>query len=113
MAHLWLKPSAKETEVFHEAKYLKSGLSFYAGVDNYMAFPGHSQIGNSQQEGTLTRWSQSSHVLTFPNSAHNNCPILQRPNLGKLLATTSEVSYRNRYNEYLNRNEWFLKYLKS
>lgn len=76
--------SEKEREVLHEPKYLKSGLSFYAGVDYYVAFPGHSQIGNSQQERTLTRWSQSPHVLTFPNSVDNNSSILQS-NLGKSL----------------------------
>lgn len=42
-----------------------------------MAFPGHSQIGNSQQERTLTRWSQSPHILTFANSADNDSAVLQ------------------------------------
>lgn len=67
-----------ETIVFHKLKYLESSLSFHTGVDNYMAFPGHSQIGNSEQERALTRWPQSPHVLTLPNSADNNGAILQQ-----------------------------------
>lgn len=71
-----------EIEVFHKLKYLESSFSFHTGVDNYMAFPGHSQIGNSQQERTLTGGSQSPHVLTLPNGADNDGAILQQAHRG-------------------------------
>lgn len=82
---LMIKIFSDKTEVFHKLKYLESSLSFNTGVDNYMAFQGNSQIGNSQQERTLTRWSQSPHVLTFPNSVDNDSAVLQQPHLGELI----------------------------
>lgn len=81
-----------ETEALHKLKYLESSLSFHAGVDNYMAFPGHSQIRNSEQERTLTRRSQSPHVLTLPNSADNNSAVLQQAHLGSWYAAESDHS---------------------
>ena len=44
--------------ILHESViYLESGTFFNAGVDDNMSFPRHSQIGNGQEQRTLTRRS--------------------------------------------------------
>lgn len=37
-------------------RYLEGGLFFDARVDDNMSFPRYSQIGNGQEQRTLTRW---------------------------------------------------------
>lgn len=39
------------------AIYLEGGLFFQAGTDDNVSFPRYCQIGNGQEQGTLTRWS--------------------------------------------------------